>query len=43
MGYVSRRAYLAELAELSPVSRKRQCAAIASFTKWAARHDLDLL
>jgi integrase/recombinase XerC/integrase/recombinase XerD len=34
------RAYLAELAELSPASRKRKRAAIASFTKWAVRHDL---
>lgn len=32
------RAYLAGLAELSPASRKR--AAVASFTKWAVRHDL---
>ncbi|MEV5893814.1 site-specific integrase [Nonomuraea fuscirosea] len=32
------RAYLAELAELSPASRKR--AAVASFAKWAVRHDL---
>ncbi|GAA3263912.1 tyrosine-type recombinase/integrase [Nonomuraea helvata] len=34
------RAYLAELADLSPASRKRKRAAIASFTKWAVRHDL---
>ncbi|YCK40233.1 site-specific integrase [Actinomadura sp. ATCC 39365] len=34
------RAFLAELAELSPASRKRKRAAIASFTKWAVRHDL---
>ncbi|GAA3507515.1 integrase/recombinase XerC/integrase/recombinase XerD [Streptosporangium album] len=34
------RAYLAELAELSPASRKRKRAAVASFTKWAVRHDL---
>ncbi|MEV0825035.1 site-specific integrase [Nonomuraea rubra] len=34
------RAFLAELAELSPASRKRKRAAVASFTKWAVRHDL---
>ncbi|WP_235031033.1 tyrosine-type recombinase/integrase [Nonomuraea solani] len=34
------RAFLAELAELSPASRKRKRAAIASFAKWAVRHDL---
>uniref|UniRef100_UPI003F4912A4 tyrosine-type recombinase/integrase n=1 Tax=Streptosporangium sp. CA-256172 TaxID=3240076 RepID=UPI003F4912A4 len=34
------RAYLAELADLSPASRKRKRAAVASFTKWAVRHDL---
>ncbi|GII05576.1 hypothetical protein [Planobispora takensis] len=34
------RAYLAGLAELSPAGRKRKRAAIASFTKWAVRHDL---
>ncbi|MEU4546845.1 tyrosine-type recombinase/integrase, partial [Nonomuraea dietziae] len=34
------RAYLAKLAELSPASRKRKRAAIASFTRWAVRHDL---
>ncbi|WP_217707957.1 site-specific integrase [Nonomuraea rhodomycinica] len=34
------RAFLAELAELSPASRKRKCAAVASFAKWAVRHDL---
>ncbi|MER5326321.1 tyrosine-type recombinase/integrase [Streptosporangium roseum] len=34
------RAYLAELADLAPASRKRKHAAIASFTKWALRHDL---
>ncbi|GAA3617924.1 tyrosine recombinase XerC [Nonomuraea rosea] len=34
------RAYLAELTELSPASRKRKRAAIASFAKWAVRHDL---
>ncbi|MEV4017333.1 hypothetical protein AB0J35_43255 [Nonomuraea angiospora] len=27
-------------AELSSAGRKRKCAAIASFTKWAVRHDL---
>ena len=34
------RAYLAELAEPSPARRKRKRAAIASFTRWAVRHDL---
>ncbi|MGJ6969470.1 tyrosine-type recombinase/integrase [Streptosporangium sp. G11] len=34
------RAYLAEIAELSPASRKRKRAAVASFCKWAVRHDL---
>ncbi|GGT46163.1 tyrosine-type recombinase/integrase [Nonomuraea spiralis] len=34
------RAYLPELAELSPAGRKRKRAAVASFTKWAIRHDL---
>ncbi|MEV0150664.1 MULTISPECIES: tyrosine-type recombinase/integrase [unclassified Nonomuraea] len=34
------RAYLAEIADLSPASRKRKRAAVASFAKWAARHDL---
>ncbi|MFC4015777.1 tyrosine-type recombinase/integrase [Nonomuraea purpurea] len=34
------RAFLAGLAELSPASRKRKRAAIASFAKWAVRHDL---
>ncbi|MGW2151720.1 site-specific integrase [Nonomuraea bangladeshensis] len=34
------RAFLAELADLSPASRKRKRAAVASFTKWAVRHDL---
>ncbi|MGI5290842.1 tyrosine-type recombinase/integrase [Nonomuraea polychroma] len=34
------RAYLAEIADLSPASRKRKRAAIASFAKWAVRHDL---
>ncbi|MCP2353583.1 site-specific recombinase XerD [Nonomuraea thailandensis] len=34
------RAFLAELAELSPASRRRKRAAVASFTKWAVRHDL---
>jgi integrase/recombinase XerC/integrase/recombinase XerD len=32
------RAFLAELADLPPASRKR--AAVASFAKWAVRHDL---
>ncbi|MET9243017.1 tyrosine-type recombinase/integrase [Nonomuraea sp. NPDC003709] len=34
------RAFLAELAELSPAGRKRKRAAVASFAKWAIRHDL---
>ncbi|MEV0147617.1 MULTISPECIES: site-specific integrase [unclassified Nonomuraea] len=34
------RAYLAELADLLPASRKRNRAVIASFAKWAIRHDL---
>ncbi|MGW4967143.1 site-specific integrase [Nonomuraea sp. NPDC004186] len=34
------RAYLAELADLSPSSRKRKRAVVASFCKWAVRHDL---
>ncbi|MEV5498636.1 hypothetical protein AB0M50_24880 [Nonomuraea fuscirosea] len=34
------RAFLAELTELSPASRKHKRAAVASFTKWAVRHDL---
>lgn len=34
------RAFLAELAKLSPASRKRKRAAVASFAKWALRHDL---
>ncbi|MCG5213470.1 tyrosine-type recombinase/integrase [Streptosporangium soli] len=34
------RAFLAELTELSPASRKRKRAAVASFAKWAVRHDL---
>lgn len=34
------RAFLAELAELSPASRERERAAIASFATWAVRHDL---
>ncbi|MFC4015406.1 tetratricopeptide repeat protein [Nonomuraea purpurea] len=34
------RAYLVELAELAPASRKRKRAAVASFCKWAVRHDL---
>ncbi|MGP4104060.1 tyrosine-type recombinase/integrase [Nonomuraea sp. KM90] len=33
------RAYLSELTELSPASRKRKRAAVASFAKWAVRHD----
>ncbi|MFI9556303.1 hypothetical protein [Nonomuraea endophytica] len=36
------RAYLAELAELSPASCKRKRAAVASFRKWAEGDD-DLL
>lgn len=34
------RAFLAELAELSPASRERERVAIASFATWAVRHDL---
>ncbi|MFI7470600.1 tyrosine-type recombinase/integrase [Nonomuraea sp. NPDC049646] len=34
------RAFLAELADLSPASRKRKRAAVASFAEWAVRHDL---
>lgn len=34
------RAYLSELAGLSPATRKRKRAALASFCRWAVRHDL---
>jgi integrase/recombinase XerD len=34
------RAYLAETADLSPASRKRKRAAVASFCRWAVRHEL---
>jgi integrase/recombinase XerD len=34
------RAYLAEIEGLAPSSRKRKRAAVASFCKWAVRHDL---
>jgi integrase/recombinase XerC/integrase/recombinase XerD len=34
------RAYLAEIDGLAPSSRKRKRAAVASFCKWAVRHDL---
>lgn len=34
------RAYLSEIARLAPASRKRKRAAVASFCRWAARHDL---
>jgi integrase/recombinase XerD len=34
------RAYLADIAKLAPSSRRRKRAAIASFCKWAVRHDL---
>ncbi|MGW5265120.1 site-specific integrase [Microbispora sp. NPDC004025] len=34
------RAFLAELVDLTPASRKRKRAAVASFAKWAVRHDL---
>ncbi|MDL4813170.1 tyrosine-type recombinase/integrase [Actinomadura opuntiae] len=34
------RAYLAEIAALTPSTRKRKRAAVASFCKWAVRHDL---
>ncbi|GAA4102716.1 tyrosine-type recombinase/integrase [Nonomuraea soli] len=34
------RAFLADLGTLSPATRKRKRAAIASFCRWAVRHDL---
>lgn len=34
------RAYLSEIAELSPATRKRKRAALASWCRWAVRHDL---
>jgi integrase/recombinase XerC/integrase/recombinase XerD len=34
------RAYLAESAGLAPATRKRKRAAVASFCRWAVRHDL---
>ncbi len=34
------RAYLAEIAGLAPSTRKRKRAAVASFCRWAVRHDL---
>lgn len=34
------RAYLSEIAGLSPASRKRKRAAVASFCRWAVRHEL---
>ena len=34
------RAYLAEIARLAPATRKRKRAAVASFCRWAVRHDL---
>lgn len=34
------RAYLADIAALAPSSRKRKRAAVASFCKWAVRHEL---
>lgn len=34
------RAYLAEVAGLAPSTRKRKRAAVASFCRWAVRHDL---
>src|SRR5260370_27281664 len=34
------RAYLAEIAGLAPATRKRKRAAVASFCRWAVRHDL---
>ena len=34
------RAYLADIAGLAPSSRKRKRAAVASFCRWAVRHDL---
>lgn len=34
------RAYLSEIAALAPSSRKRKRAAVASFCRWAVRHEL---
>jgi integrase/recombinase XerD len=34
------RAYLAEIAGLAPATRRRKRAAVASFCKWAVRHEL---
>jgi integrase/recombinase XerC/integrase/recombinase XerD len=34
------RAFLAEAADLAPATRKRKRAAVASFCRWAVRHDL---
>lgn len=34
------RTYLAEITDLAPSTRKRKRAAVASFCKWALRHDL---
>jgi len=34
------RAFLVEIAGQAPATRKRKCAAVASFCKWAVRHDL---
>jgi hypothetical protein len=34
------RAYLTEVAELAAATRKRKRAAVASFCRWAVRHDL---
>lgn len=34
------RAYLADIATLAPSTRKRKRAAVASFCRWAVRHDL---
>jgi integrase/recombinase XerD len=34
------RAFLADIGELSPATRKRKRAAVSSFCKWAVRHDL---
>ena len=40
IGAVPVRAYLAEVAGLAPSTRKRKRAAVASFCRWAVRHDL---
>jgi|SRR6266567_2983023 Phage integrase, N-terminal SAM-like domain len=40
LGAATVRAYLAELVGLAPSTRKRKRAAVASFCRWAVRHDL---